>query len=320
MYQITPQQISQSARKTLNAKILSTIGTGNSMSAEEIYNGYTGIGGLHELKQADFSSYHDFAQAKREAEMGQFFTPHEICRKMVEAIQPQPNEMVLDMCCGMGNFFNFLPNEHNAYGFDIDPDAIKVAKHLYPNANIELANICTHNPEERFDIVIGNPPFNLDFDGVQSQYYYCNKAYWMLKPSGLMMMVVPVSFLQNEFWERSKVNAINRDFSFIGQTKLSADAFKSVGVDKFDTKIMVFMRESKNIDMKPYNAEEFVSMEELAERIAEAKGITAESKLQIQQEAKEEVSAENREFEYKLKNIFTKSRLTNHFKNTMINQ
>ena len=55
MYQITPQQISQSARKTLNAKILSTIGTGNSMSAEEIYNGYTGIGGLHELKQADFS-------------------------------------------------------------------------------------------------------------------------------------------------------------------------------------------------------------------------------------------------------------------------
>ena len=301
MYQITPQQISQSARKTLNAKILSTIGTGNSMSAEEIYNGYTGIAGLHELKQADFSSYHDFAQAKREAEMGQFFTPHEICRKMVEAIQPQPNEMVLDMCCGMGNFFNFLPNEHNAYGFDIDPDAIKVAKHLYPNANIELANICTHNPEERFDIVIGNPPFNLDFDGVQSQYYYCNKAYWMLKPSGLMMMVVPVSFLQNEFWERSKVNAINRDFSFIGQTKLSADAFKSVGVDKFDTKIMVFMRESKNIDMKPYNAEEFVSMEELAERIAEAKGITAESKLQIQQEAKEEVSAENREFEYKLK-------------------
>lgn len=302
MYQIIPQQITQSARKTLNSKILSAIAAGNnSISAEEVYNGYTGIGGLHELKQTDFSSYHDFAQAKREAEMGQFFTPHEICRQMVEVIQPQPNEMALDMCCGMGNFFNFLPNQHNAYGFDIDPDAIKVAKHLYPNANIEVANICTHNPEERFDIVIGNPPFNLDFDGIQSQFYYCNKAYWMLKPSGLMMIIVPASFLQNEFWERSKVNAINRDFSFIGQTKLSADAFKSVGVVNFETKIMVFMRESKNIEMKPYNAEEFVTMEELAGRIAEAKGITAESKLQIQQEAKEEVAAENREFEYKLK-------------------
>lgn len=301
MYQITPQQLSQSARKTLNAKILSTIGTGNSMSAEEIYNGYTGIGGLHELKQADFSSYHDFAQAKREAEMGQFFTPHDICRQMVETIKPQPGEMVLDMCCGMGNFFNFLPNQHNAYGFDIDPDAVQVARYLYPNANIQVANICTHNPEERFDIIIGNPPFNLDFDGILSQFYYCNKAYWMLKPSGLMMMIVPVSFLQNEFWERSKVNAINRDFSFIGQTKLADDAFKGVGVNKFETKIMVFMRESEHIEMKPYNAEEFVTMEELTTRIAEAKGITEESKLQIQQEAKEEVSAESREFEYKLK-------------------
>lgn len=302
MYQIIPQQISQTKRKEVNAKILSAIESGKcAMPAEEVYNQYTGIGGLHELKQADFSSYHDFALAKREAEMGQFFTPHDVCRQMVEAINPQPNEMVLDMCCGMGNFFNFLPNQHNAYGFDIDTDAVRVAKFLYPNANIEVANICTHSPEERFDIVIGNPPFNLDFDGIQSQFYYCNKAYWMLKPSGLLMMIVPVSFLQSEFWERSKVNAMNRDFSFIGQTKLAADAFKSVGVERFETKIMVFMRESKNIEMQPYNAEEFVPMEELSSRIADAKGVTQETKLQIQQEAKEEVSAENREFEYRLK-------------------
>ena len=302
MYQIIPQQISQSKRKEVNAKILSAIESGSgAISAEEVYNQYTGIGGLHELKQADFSSYHDFAQAKREAEMGQFFTPHTICRQMVEAIKPQPNEMVLDMCCGMGNFFNHLPNQYNAFGFDIDPDAVRVAEYLYPNANIQIANLCTHNPEERFDIVIGNPPFNLDFDGIQSQFYYCNKAYWMLKPSGLLMMIVPVSFLQNEFWQRSKVNAMNRDFSFIGQTKLAPDAFKSVGVEKFETKIMVFMRESKNIEMNTYIAEEFVSMEELTTRIAKAKGITEESKLQIRQETKEDISAESREFEYKLK-------------------
>lgn len=292
----------QAKRKEVNAKILSAIDSGkSSISAEDVYNQYTGIGGLHELKQADFSSYHDYAQAKREAEMGQFFTPHSVCRQMVEAIQPQPGEMVLDMCCGMGNFFNYLPNQHNIYGFDIDPDAVRVAKFLYPNANIQVANICAHNPEERFDIVIGNPPFNLDFDGIQSQFYYCNKAYWMLKPSGLLMMIVPVSFLQNEFWQRSKVNAINRDFSFVGQTKLADDVFKSVGVEKFETKIMVFMRESKNIEMKPYNAEEFVSIEELTSRIAQAKGITEGAKLQIQQEAKEEISAESREGEYKIK-------------------
>lgn len=302
MYNIIQQQISQGARKQLNAKILSAIDAGdNSISAEEIYNQYTGIGGLHEFKRADFSSYYDFAQAKREAEMGQFFTPHDVCQQMVKMINPKPDEMVLDMCCGMGNFFNFLPNQHNAYGFDIDPDAMRVARYLYPNANIQIANICTYNSEERFDIVIGNPPFNLDFNGIQSQFFYCNKAYWMLKPSGLLMMIVPVSFLQNEFWERSKINAINRDFSFIGQTKLAADAFKNVGVEKFETKIMVFMRESKNIEMRPYNAEEFVTIEGLTSCIAKAKGIAGELELHIQQEAKEEISAESREFEYKLK-------------------
>ena len=47
MYNIIPQQISQSARSILNNKILSKI---NSFSAEKIYNSYTGIVGLHGLK------------------------------------------------------------------------------------------------------------------------------------------------------------------------------------------------------------------------------------------------------------------------------
>lgn len=47
--------------------------------------------------------------------------------------------MVLDMCCGMGNFFNYLPNLHNSYGFDIDGRAVTVARHLYPEAHIENA-------------------------------------------------------------------------------------------------------------------------------------------------------------------------------------
>ena len=59
--------------------------------------------------------------------MGQFFTPHEVCRDMVEMLSPNTSEMILDMCCGMGNFFNHLPNQHNAYGFDIDGKAVAVA-------------------------------------------------------------------------------------------------------------------------------------------------------------------------------------------------
>lgn len=302
MYQFIPQAIPQNRRAEINEKIIFSIDTGKGLvPAETIFNCYTGIGGLHHLKQEDYPSYHEYAQAKKEIEMGQFFTPHKICRQMVEAIAPEPTELVLDMCCGMGNFFNYLPNQYNAYGFDIDRNAVKVARHLYPHANIKTADICTYTPEVKFDIIIGNPPFNLYFDGTLSQFYYTNKAYWMLNPTGLLMMIVPGSFLQSDFWEKSKIRVINDDFSFIGQTKLDPNAFAPVGVHNFNTKIMAFMRASRHITMQPYNAEEFVSMDELKNRIAAAREIRKNLKLKLHQEASTETKAEREAFEYRLK-------------------
>mgnify|MGYP001658414885 CR=1 FL=1 len=74
MYQIIPQQIPQDRRAEINEKILFCIDTGkNLLPPETIYNCYTGIGGLHNLKQEDFANYHEYAQAKKEFEMGQFF-------------------------------------------------------------------------------------------------------------------------------------------------------------------------------------------------------------------------------------------------------
>ena len=75
MYAIIPQQIPQGKRAEINEKILFAINSGKDMiPAESIYNCYTGIGGLHNLKQSDFASYHEYAEAKKEFEMGQFFT------------------------------------------------------------------------------------------------------------------------------------------------------------------------------------------------------------------------------------------------------
>lgn len=315
MYQTITQQIPQNRRAEINEKILFSIDTGKAqVTAEMIFNCYTGIGGLHHLKQEDYPSYHEYAQAKKEIEMGQFFTPHEICRQMVEAIAPEPTELILDMCCGMGNFFNHLPNQYNAYGFDIDRNAVKVAQHLYPHANIKTADILAYESEVKFDIVIGNPPFNLDFDGTLSQFYYINKAYWMLNPTGLFMFIVPCSFLQSEFWDKSKIRTINDDFSFIGQTKLDPNAFASAGVHNFDTKIMLFMRTSQYITMQPYNAEEFVSMDELKKRIAGAREIRKNLKLKLHQEASTEIKAEREAFDFRLKKYLYELKVHPHLR------
>lgn len=84
-----PQQIPQSMRAEINEKILFAIDSGKDLiPAESIYNCYTGIGGLHNLKQSDFANYNEYANAKKEFEMSQFFTSHEVCRNMVEMLSP----------------------------------------------------------------------------------------------------------------------------------------------------------------------------------------------------------------------------------------
>ena len=301
MYAIIPQQIPRDKRAEVNEKILFAIDSGKDLIPKEsIYNCYTGIGGLHNLKQADFSSYHRYAEAKKEFEMGQFFTPHELCRSMVEVLSPTSSEMVLDMCCGMGNFFNHLPNLHNSYGFDIDGRAVTVARHLYPEAHIEKCDIQQYRPEQRFDVIIGNPPFNLKFDCKLSQEYYMDKAYDVLNPAGFLMVIVPVSFMQSEFWEKTRVANINSSFSFVGQTKLNPDAFDSMGVHNFSTKVMVFLRRSRHIEMQPYNADEFIPMEELKDRVRKTRVMKQRIRIDLMRETNRIGREELEAFEYRL--------------------
>jgi len=54
--------------------------------------------------------------------------------------------------------------------------------------------LCRYYPEQRFDIVIGNPPFNLKFDYKLSQEYYMDKAYDVLKRRNYCLCRLSVSF------------------------------------------------------------------------------------------------------------------------------
>ena len=78
-YQYLNEPIPQEARQELNDKILylvdQDLAEQSGISREDIYNAYTGDGGLHGLKRSDFANYHEYAEAKKEIENGQFFTP-----------------------------------------------------------------------------------------------------------------------------------------------------------------------------------------------------------------------------------------------------
>ena len=134
------ETIPQNMRHDLNEKILYLIRNNRAdefgITPEDIYNAYTGSGGLHGLNRSDYDSYSEYSEAKKEIENGQFFTPPAICRFIAETLSPSKEDSVADLTCGTGSFFNFLPSESSLYGCEIDGKAYTVARYLYPNATM----------------------------------------------------------------------------------------------------------------------------------------------------------------------------------------
>ncbi|BBI90483.1 helicase [Tenacibaculum phage PTm1] len=160
LYKNSNQVIPQEARKDINNKILHLIETGDlqGLSREDIYNAYTGDGGLHGLEFKNYNSFYDYTEAKKQVENGQFFTPATTAQDVVDTLMVQPSDLVADLTCGHGSFFNYLPTQSNIYGSDLDNKAVRVARFLYPKANIKNQDIREYEPNVKFDSIIINPP------------------------------------------------------------------------------------------------------------------------------------------------------------------
>ncbi len=245
------ESIPQDKREELNQKVLCLIESGqaeaNGITREDIFNAYTGIGGLHGLDRKNFANYHEYSEQKKQLENGQFFTPPNLCELVMSSLRLSEYDLVADLTCGMGNFFNYAPVESNVYGCELDVNAYKVAHYLYPEANLELGDVRTYKPDIRFDYVVGNPPFHLKWwteagNEMLSQLYYCVKAAELLKPLGIMALVVPRSFLADPFLDGEAIREMEKRFRFLGQLGLPDNAFSSKGVSGLPTKLQFWQR------------------------------------------------------------------------------
>ena len=85
----------------------------------------------------------------------------------------------------------------------------------------------------------------------QSQMYYCLKAAELLKPLGILALIVPRSFLGDSFADGGKILETEKPYSFLGQIPLPEDAFSSPGVSRFPTKLQFWQRYSAAEGCKP---------------------------------------------------------------------
>lgn len=173
---------------------------------------YTGSGGL--IRQG----------ASGEGILYEFYTPDEIVQRMwgLADLYGFTGGNILEPACGTGRFLKYVPVESHAIGFEVNHYAKRIAEILYPWAevieapfesiffagNVHLKD--QHKWKEYFDLVIGNPPYG-PFSGKYSgmgektwtgatQYdqYFMLRNLDLLKPRGLLIFLIPSSFLDND--------------------------------------------------------------------------------------------------------------------------
>lgn len=250
-YSISSEKIPLSDRKRRNGECLRALNQKTpAMSPEEIYHGFTGIGGLHGLHYVDYGNYHDFSEAKKEIEQGQFFTSDALCQWVIDCIQPEDWHRVADLTCGKGSFFNQLYDEKRLYGCEIDPDSFSIARHLFPEANLTLGDIRTYTPGVHFHLVVGNPPYNLNwtYEGkpTSSQTVYILRAGELLFPGGLLAVIVPETFL-GEGTKKVEIRHIFERFNHVVQVRLDPNAFAWLGVRNFPTKLLILQKKAPSL-------------------------------------------------------------------------
>lgn len=179
------------------------------------------------------------------AELGQIPTPFNIVSDMISLIKNSGR--ILEPSCGDGAFLNFLPKE--TLGIEIDKNVIK-------NKNVLNIDFFEFDIDEKFDTIIGNPPYvryqdinfqtkffisnyeNL-FDKRSNLYlFFIYKSILHLKDGGELIFITPRDFLKltsaiklNKFMFE---NGTITDFIDLGDAKIFTNAQPNCAIWRFE--------------------------------------------------------------------------------------
>jgi N12 class adenine-specific DNA methylase/adenine-specific DNA methylase/superfamily II DNA/RNA helicase len=159
---------------------------------------------------------------------------------------------ILDPAMGTGNFFSVLPESmgnSRLYGVEIEPVSGNIARQLYPEADIQITGFeTTDYPNQFFDIVIGNIPFNAIRvnDPKYNRYnfrihdYFLAKSLDKLRPGGILAAITSK-------YTMDKANPTNRKYlaqraELIGAIRLPNNAFQQVAGTETTTDILFLQK------------------------------------------------------------------------------
>ena len=241
---------------------------------QEILSRYVGWGGLadafDETKAAWETEYLELKTvltpeeyaAARASTLNAHYTQPIVIESMYQVLENLgfTKGNILEPSMGVGNFFGMIPenlNQSKLYGVELDSISGRIAKLLYPDANIQIKGFeKTDYPNDFFDVAIGNVPFGA-YKVNDRQYdrynfmihdYFLAKTIDQLRPGGVAVLITTKGTMDKASPEVRKYLAERADL--LGAVRLPNTAFKANAGTEVSADILFFQkRESLTKEM-----------------------------------------------------------------------
>ena len=241
---------------------------------QEILSRYVGWGGLADAFDESKDNWKDeFAElytalspeeyaAARASTLNAHYTSPTVIKAIYEAVGNMGFQTgnILEPAMGVGNFFGLLPQEMQGsrlYGVELDSITGRIAKQLYPKADITVAGFETTNRRDFFDLAIGNVPFGqyqvndraYNKLGFSIHDYFFAKTLDQVRPGGVIAFVTSRYTMDKQSPEVRKYIAQRAEL--LGAIRLPNNAFKANAGTEVVSDILFLQKRDRPIDIEP---------------------------------------------------------------------
>ena len=249
--------------------------TGQATPAQqEVLSRYVGWGGVADAFDPDKPAWAaEYAELKelltpeeytaaRASTLNAHYTSPTVIRAIYDAVEQMGFRTgnILEPSCGVGNFFGMLPESmagSRLYGVELDSISGRIARQLYPKADITVAGFETTDRRDFYDLAIGNVPFGqyqvndkaYNKLGFNIHNYFFAKSLDQVRPGGV------VAFVTSRYTMDAKDSTVRRYLAqraeLLGAIRLPNNAFRANAGTDVVSDILFLQKRDRPLDIAP---------------------------------------------------------------------
>ena len=282
-FHITDDHLGEGGAKQKYARNIEAIRTlfkleqehrGATAEEQQVLSQYVGWGGLADAFDPSKDSWtKEYAELKgllsedeyaaaRSSTLNAHYTSPVVIRSIYDAVEKMGFQSgnILEPSMGVGNFFGMLPDSMQSsrlYGVELDSITGRIAKKLYPQADITVAGFETTDRRDFYDLAVGNVPFGqyklndkaYNKLGFSIHNYFFAKAIDQIRPGGVIAFVTSRYTMDSKDSTARKHMAERADL--LGAIRLPNNAFRANAGTDVVSDIIFLQKRDRPIDHEP---------------------------------------------------------------------